>query len=547
MTDQFRIVPTLYDSQGRPYCAATNSVSANHTRAKCILPPNKVIPVIFVPGIMGSNLRSANGGEVDVVWRPDDLGWVRRAQGFLPARRQQIYDKDRARVDVRAPVNESVLYRLTGFDAKQIGNNWRQEFVRRGWGTVMQGSYATLLCMMEYHLNHIYNNRRLASFWEQLISNQGGAAWGVLRGFQRLTQEELSSASEYWYPVHAVGYNWLQSNSHAGRYLAGMMEYYMNHYRGLGYHCEKCILVTHSMGGLVARAAMHPQLGNAADKVLGVVHGVQPITGAPAAYKRVRAGNEASGLVSFVTARLLGWSASEVTPVFAQSPGPLELLPNKAYPKGWLSVSRPDWQAGWRDQVVVQSLPNSDPYAEIYRERHSWWRLVDEALIDPAREAQAPRTPWGIFLNNLALAEDFHNRLGDYFHSETWLHYGADPRQRAWGRVQWRWSTPGIGSRSGVTDEDVRESILISDNRVGRVRVRREPQKSQPISWSHSIMPPEAEGDATVPHQSGGAAPSSVKFVARMRGFEHQQSFDDRNVQAVTMYSIAKIVGRMGS
>src|SRR5439155_4638547 len=51
--------------------------------------------------------------------------------------------------------------------------------------------------------------------------------------------------------------------------------------------CKKVILVTHSMGGLVARSACS---GGLAGDVLAVVHTVQPVTGAPAAYWRMKSG-----------------------------------------------------------------------------------------------------------------------------------------------------------------------------------------------------------------------------------------------------------------
>lgn len=54
--------------------------------------------------------------------------------------------------------------------------------------------------------------------------------------------------------------------------------------------CNKVIIVTHSMGGLVARSAC--VLHGAEGKVLGVIHGVQPSVGSPAAYWRMKAGFE---------------------------------------------------------------------------------------------------------------------------------------------------------------------------------------------------------------------------------------------------------------
>ncbi len=50
---------------------------------------------------------------------------------------------------------------------------------------------------------------------------------------------------------------------------------------------EQVIVVTHSMGGMVSRSLTEI---HHCDKVMGVSHGVQPATGAPATYKRMRSG-----------------------------------------------------------------------------------------------------------------------------------------------------------------------------------------------------------------------------------------------------------------
>jgi len=41
-----------------------------NAEAKCIVPPTKAIPVIFIPGIMGTNLKDSEGKKV---WRADLL------------------------------------------------------------------------------------------------------------------------------------------------------------------------------------------------------------------------------------------------------------------------------------------------------------------------------------------------------------------------------------------------------------------------------------------------------------------------------------------
>lgn len=541
MSDEFRIVPTLYNDEGWPYCPALNSPTTNKVRAKCVLPPNQVIPVIFVPGIMGSNLKSEDKLAINGhAWAPDFASWAFKFRKYSGAERKQLLHPERTKVDVTVPPDDGKLLKLSGFTHKQIGDNWKNEFVRRGWGTVMQGSYADLLCTLEYQLNKMYSAGAVAPYWQHLLQKQGHE-WGELQGFEKLVQAELSDASEFWYPVHAVGYNWLDSNAVAGKYLAKFIDFYCSRYRTLGYKCEKVILVTHSMGGFVARAAVHSKMGGAQDKVLGIVHGVQPILGAPTAYKRVRAGNEANGLISAITAQVLGWSAAEVSPVFAQSPGPLELLPTKAYPKGWLQVQRHDQGRVSGTSSKVLSLPKKDPYTEIYRERNAWWRLMDPKLIDPASiSTKENKTPWTGYVKKLNIAEVFHDDMGDYFHPQSYVYYGADPKHRAWGIVRWISNSP----LPKVSDDEMRQARLLQDNLEGRINVKVPNEKKQdayPFFWSYVIADPTSDGDATVPEESGKAAKGKAKLIARMHGFDHQGSYGNEHVQSFTLYCVAKI------
>ncbi|MFC5514097.1 hypothetical protein ACFPOU_23620, partial [Massilia jejuensis] len=81
------------------------------------LPPRKVIPVIFLPGVMGSNLRLSKKRQDDLdrldnrSWRPDDMvgtksagaifnaglvGWYKNAS---PAQRQLMLDPNETEVE----------------------------------------------------------------------------------------------------------------------------------------------------------------------------------------------------------------------------------------------------------------------------------------------------------------------------------------------------------------------------------------------------------------------------------------------------------------
>ena len=119
----------------------------------------------------------------------------------------------------------------------------------------------------------------------------------------------------------------------------------VDHHQSKDGLCKQVIVVTHSMGGLVARWAVEKE--GAKDKVLGVVHGVQPATGAAAAYWRMKAGFERTKRFGFEfpnpAAWVLGTNGEEVTALLGWMPGGLQLLPGPDYTdnagsKKWLRL-----------------------------------------------------------------------------------------------------------------------------------------------------------------------------------------------------------------
>ena len=238
------------------------------------------------------------------------------------------------------------------------------------------------------------------------------------------------------FPVYAVGYNWTDSAANSGKKLAARISEIIAEAKSTVGLCEKVILLSHSMGGLVCRAAS--ELSGAASSILGIVHVVQPATGTPAAYWRMKAGFEGPSIPSSV----LGNSARAVTPVLGNIPGGLQLLPNKLHrtnkgTREWLTVT----EGGKPVHAFPRSDPNneSDPYKQIYRVKavvkpadgvkpsnNAYWALVDPDLLDPdyqppakppnARDqvvgAKLPPDPWSDYIAQLRIAEDFHSTLG---------------------------------------------------------------------------------------------------------------------------------------
>jgi hypothetical protein len=266
-------------------------------------------------------------------------------------------------------------------------------------------------------------------------------------------------AKIFEFPVYGVGYNWTASVETAGQKLAERIGDIIKEARKVVGLCEKVILITHSMGGLVARAAS--ELKGAAGSILGIVHAVQPATGAPAAYWRMKAGFEGSWIISSV----LGLSAREVTPVLGNIPGGLQLLPTKLHRTHELdstNVRKPhQWLTVTEDGTTILALPKSDPpnpYRDIYRIKavvwsrsarpiprpgetagmDPFWGLVDPDLLDPGRAHRPTRPPntrdeahlatsdpWAQYIDALDVAERFHDLLGDKTHPRTFCVSGV--------------------------------------------------------------------------------------------------------------------------
>jgi pimeloyl-ACP methyl ester carboxylesterase len=333
-----------------------------------------------------------------------------------------------------------------------------------------------------------------------------------------------------WFPVHAMGYNWLRGNMESGVVISKRIRALMKRYQDQGYQCEKVIIVTHSMGGLVARAAIHPEMGKLNDEVLGIVHGVMPAMGAGTAYKRVRCGFEGSD----ISAKILGHLGTLVTPVLANAQGGLELLPSQAYGNHWLQIK----QKG----ITLKSLPeNGDPYEEIYKLRGKWFGLLQEKWINPANLTTSGFEKTCRLLDN---AKIFHSAVATTYHDNSYAHYGADKNRTAWHRVIWE-----IDGNSKVQDLELLE--ITADDAKGKIRLTgptlsATADKTVP-NFEVKLQDAAEPGDQTVPLHSADAQLASGKFkgIFRQTGYEHQASYSNSTVLVATLYSLFKIASTM--
>ncbi len=538
-------------------------------QVKCIL-PRKVLPIIFIPGIMGSNLRLTMdrqekiGQDHNISWRPDNSSVTIQQYDDSPAERQLRLDPEVTEVDTYDPVknktgsrsessdqrNEAVRYswgyggwkRLDGPllqgdpPGAKNGRTQDQKARERGWGEVYFGSYQSILAVCENKLNSAFSNGNIETYLSKHIVNVDPVKWGA-------HQKSLMTAIDVgairvavkgcWFPVHAMGYNWLKSNRISGVDIARRINSLIEDYQKQGFRCEKVVLVTHSMGGLVARAAIHPQIGKINDKVLGVVHGVMPAVGAGAAYKRMRCGVESTwySLPTTIGAAILGNNGKDVTAVLAGAPGALQLLPSRLYGKHWLEFRKND--------ELVKSWPEECPYEEIYKKRGKWYGLFREEWINPAglNTAGISQT-----LRHLDEAKKFHEHIENTYHENSYAHYGADAERKAWHKVVWRADDTAVfrdAEALSIVEDDQKGELKLLDKTIA--------EKSPDKVFDADMQAAAEPGDQTVPLHSGDAQLRSGKFkgIFRQSGYEHQASYDDKAVIDATLYSLLKIISTM--
>ena len=555
MADPTRPLPNLIPQPDGSWTGRTMLTPTSFTtRGRFTLPSSKVVPVIVVPGIMGSNLRAATSPRKranqvaspgEEVWRApngklEGLYAARTWRNRTPAVRQQMLDPNTLEVDHRGDINLPLEARHYGMSESEVRD--------RQWGEVHWDSYGGLLYGLHVGLNHTFemnplnNARVICRHWQDVIACDPGQ-WG-LRTVERLTEKELEKHAVYYYPVYACGYNWLESCGESAKILRQRIEKIIAFWVERKRMCDRVILVTHSMGGLVARACAR----QIPEKILGIVHGVMPTLGAPACYRRIACGTEnwspsnstIENKKAEYIAEILGEEPTATMAVMANSPGALELLPNHLYPKPWLYVQIVS-QVNHKDvSREIARFPADNPY-DLYRDFRSWYRVIDPSLVDPAKKyrddpAMVERTA----KDAIDIAENFHrHELGTYYHPNTYVFYGADPAQMSFGTVHWVARDPGMGAV--FTEANMRNAASNGyDHRGGR-RVRIEGRTELTFVPARQ----DVAGDGTVPFKSGAAPREKVMQAFEMRGFDHQDAFNHEPTQLLVQHLIAKLVQQM--
>lgn len=600
-----------------------NMTEINDTiRHDLTIPPKKIIPIIFLPGVMGSNLRMSKvrQKELDksdnIAWRPDDMldaagkmnafegngigGWFKTAS---PAQRQMALDQNETEVEYYAytenkgrfepsgsiTVNsdtrhkniphdlpevpplitiskkkraEHVSYKSPGVKDTYLSPDVREtpaQIARwRGWSEILfTGAYGEMLKTTEFFMNNIIKKGEVLPSWRQkssksersshpeittlLIKNpqEFGASSGTA-----ISEIDLKKIAPCWYPVHAMGYNFLKSNADSAKVIAERIRGLVAGYEKCGFKCKEVILVTHSMGGLLARALIHPKYGNMINdknvKILGIYHNVMPSTGAAGAYKRMRFGfKEKSGLKADVEAKILGIDGKHATAVLANAPAPLEMMPGLAYGSNWLKVIDTKDQVLWSWPSEKQTALES-----IYLQpANNWWRLINPLWVNPGNVPNEKGGGAEKVKARLKRAFLFSESIKNFFHDTTYASYCESKEYLSYGEIVFKVIDGMNGGLFNFSRKDQVPSAekwkLLSDDAKGILTVQ---AGSRVLKLK--LQTATSPGDDTVPATRSAQQIKGNLFLHGQKedtGYKHQDSYEDKKVLASMIYSIVQI------
>lgn len=519
------VLPPIYSDGPRPHYQTVTARHEDDKRVRIYKIPDRVIPVVFLPGVMGSNLREPDNKAQ--VWTVNALysvmPWINRS----PGERKEILDPDKTEVDPGGMVINGSAQEHAMFQSRSS----------RGWGEVGAMSYGAFLPWLQSALNDhqaLIGNRTEGNdkktLREQLID---GIANSAVEQY-RLTSDEVGLSYKYLFPLHAVGYNWLQSNEDSALRLKEQVEKVILQYKAAGLPCEKVILVTHSMGGLVAR--YYSEMLDGRDRILGIVHGVMPDLGSPMAYKRMKTGE------SSPTGMVIGASGAEMTPVLAQSPGPLQLLPGTQYGSGWLKIDG-----------MQQGLPrDGDPYSEIYLERSAWWGLCEERFINPQNKTMDKTQQDADWKNYNFLVQSkvkpVIEELHGHYHPCTYAFYGNDDNKYpSYGTLQWKDTSHKRFQEPKSQPAAEKGKIFYPSERYNQTirHVAFVPPEGKTIVKEFTLSPPQDAGDGTVPVRAAVIPAHCVQAQTGL-SVDHEGAYKPQKDGEIdsywfTLWSIVKI------
>lgn len=276
-----------------------------------------------------------------------------------------------------------------------------------------------------------------------------------------------------------------------------------------------------------------------------MINGVQPSTGAVAAYARMKRGTEVNSTLlgkfkDSIMENVLGKDAAEMTAVCAQSPGPLQLLPTPEYGMGWLTITPPVGKP--------ESYPKSDPYEEIYLAKEDWWCACEPHLINPLNSKynlSQMQDDWKSYKKILRRnVIPFNSVIANKYHPNTYVFFGLEAEGKnirteflTYKTAHWLGSVKNgnkIASAQHIGDQNRLNLKELSNKRTIQ-------NKNININEKYTLLPADGNGDGTVP-QCSGEIPMDY-LIARLRlPVGHEPAYTDDISQDFTLRAIVNIM-----
>jgi hypothetical protein len=584
------------------------------------VPPGKVIPVIFLPGVMGSNLRMSKQRQEKLkrddnrAWRPDDLmtvlgkadiiggsgmgNWFKNA---TPAQRQLVFDPNETEVeyyhyteskgrfdpegketlaadarhqnvpDSLAPIPPLMGQRPSLHASPSTSSQRAMPAKRespaqiarwRGWSEVLfDGAYGEMLKTTEHFLNNMIIRGHVHPHWQLNATNPyTGKSMPGLQAIltpllvgdpknfgassgEPISEDDIKKIAKCWYPVHAMGYNFLVSNGKSAKVIAERIRGVVKGYQKRGFKCDEVIIVTHSMGGLVGRALLHASYGNLLNdpnvKVLGMYHNVMPTMGAASAYKRMRFGfKEKWGPLASLEAKILALDGESATAILANTRAPLELLPGAAYGREWIKVvdayGKTLWSWPRENDTALEGIYLQPPNA--------WWRLVNPLWVNPGKVSKTDGGGIIKVMERINWASEFSQSIEQTFHpTNCYASFCASTEHLSYGEIVFQaaevWDPSVQTNRTPLPPGETWK--LLADDAKGTLRV----QAGGRVLALY-LKKPTAAGDETVPSERSARQIKGTLFTHGKedgQGYEHQASYSHHQVLASLLYSIVQI------
>jgi len=322
------------------------------------------IPIIFVPGVMGTRL-SLPRGLLSRAWDPDNTAAILQWPLLTADDERVVLEAARPGTIIHQPLRASFI----NPQAQKV----EPDQADRNWGEVVSSFYVPFLRFMTQK-------------------------FGL---FQT--------------PVYALGYDWRQSNRDSGTEIATRAKDILTKEND----AQKFILISHSMGGLVTRSMLQNDAALSA-KLLGIIHVMQPAVGAAVFYRRIYTGaispQDGTGVAGAVLNRILGTSGDSFATVVSGLRGPTELMPTPDYTEDGTAGQ---WMHFFFGNPPVQVAVGGKAVGfQPYREPDHPPGLGAPKTFSSVNIADELR-------NRVNQAEAFHTALGLFKHPNTWAIYST--------------------------------------------------------------------------------------------------------------------------